>query len=145
MDSFHIILEIASTTLTMKKFSFVAPKTHKKFNCSNSSTCKVEQFIEKLNKTLAADNDYEEMWSKFIEASFKCKNIFSCLYKVNLSENVDTVNKVQELTDDITGLREKEAKLVTELMNIRQKKKGKLKNSYINCLQIFLSDILLLF
>ena len=61
------------------------------------------------------------MWSKFIEACFKSKDLFSCLYRLNLSENVDTVSKVQELTDDITGLREKEAKLVIELMNIRRK------------------------
>ena len=94
MDSFHIILEIASTTLCMQKFFFVALKTHKKFNCSKGSTCKVEQIIEELDKILAADNDYEEMRSKFIEACFKSKDIFSCLYRLNLSENADTVNKV---------------------------------------------------
>ena len=118
MDSFHIMLEITSNTLGMQKFFFVASQTHKKCNCSKGSTCKVKQFIEELDKILAADNDYEEMWSKFIEACFKSKDLFSCLYRLNLSENVDTVNKVQELTDDITGLREKEAKLVTEFMNI---------------------------
>ena len=121
MDSFHIMLEVTSNTLGMQKFFFVASQTHKKFNCSKGSTCKVKQFIEELDKILAADNDYEEMWSKFIEACFKSKDLFSCLYRLNLSENVDTVNKVQELTDDITGLREKEAKLVIELMNIRRK------------------------
>ena len=63
------------------------------------------------------------MRSKFIEACFKSKDIFSCLYRLNLSENVDTVNKVQKLTDNITGFREKEAELVTELMNIRREKR----------------------
>ena len=44
----------------MQKFFFVASQTHKKCNCSKGSTCKVEQFIEELDKSLAADNDYEE-------------------------------------------------------------------------------------
>ena len=144
MDSFHIVLEIASTTLGIQKFFFVASQTHKKFNCSKGSTCKVEQFIEELDKILAADNDYEEMRSKFIGACFKSKHIFSYLYRLNLPENVDAVDRVQKLTENITNLREKEAELVTELMNVHRKKKRKLKNSYTNCLQIFLSHIWLL-
>ena len=112
------MLEIASTTLGMQKLFFVASQTHKKFNCSKGSTCKVEQFIEELDKILAADNGYEEMRSKFIEACFKSKDIFSCLYRLNLPKNVDAVDRVQELTDDISNLREKEAELVKELMNV---------------------------
>ena len=67
---------------------------------------------------MAADNGYEEICSKFIEACFKSKDIFSCLYRLNLPKNVDAVDRVQELTDDISNLREKEAELVKELMNV---------------------------
>ena len=144
MDSFHIILEITSSTLGMQKFFFVASQAHKKFNCLKRSTGKVEQFIEELDKILAADNDDEEMRSLFIGACFKSKHIFSCLYRLNLPKNVDVIDRVQDLTDDITNLSVKEAELVKELMNVRRKKKRKLKNTYINCLQISLSNIWLL-
>ena len=64
MDTFHIILEIASSTLGTQKFFFVASETHKKFNCMKNS-CKVDDFIKELDKILSADSEYEEICAPF--------------------------------------------------------------------------------
>ena len=122
MDTFHIILEIASSTLGMQKFFFVASETHKKFNCTKRS-CKVDQFIKELDKILLADSEYEKIRALFIELYHKSVDIFDTLYRLNLPENVHSIDRIKELTGDITSLHEKEAELVRELMNVHQKKR----------------------
>ena len=139
MDTFHIILKIASSPLGMQKFFFVASETHKKFNCTKS-LCKVDQFVKELDKILSAYSEYEEIRALFIELCRKSVDIFDTLYRLNLPENGQSTDRIKELTGDITSLREKEAELVRELMNVR-KKKGRPKNSNINYLQIFLGNI----
>ena len=122
MDIFHIILEIASSILGMQKFFFIASETHKKFNCTKSSR-KVDQFNMELDKILSADIEYEEIRTLFIELCRKSVDIFDTLYRLNLPKNFHSTDRIKELTGDITSLREKEAELVKELMNVRQKKR----------------------
>ena len=122
MNTFRIILEIASSTLGMQKFFFVASETHKKFNCTKNS-CKVNDFIKELDKILSADSEYEEIRTLFIEHCNKYVDIFDTLYRLYLPQSFHSIGRIKELTGDITSLREKEAELVKELMNVCQKKK----------------------
>ena len=76
-----------------------------------------------LDKILSADIEYEEIRTLFIELCRKSVDIFDTLYRLNLPKKFHSTDRIKELTGDITSLREKEAELVKELMNVRQKKK----------------------
>ena len=86
---------------------------------------KVDDFIKELYKILSADSEYEEIRALFIELCCKSADIFDTLYRLNLPENVHSIDRIKELTGDITSLCEKEAELVRELINVRKKKKGR--------------------
>ena len=83
----------------------------------------MDQFIKELDKILLADSEYEKIRALFIELYHKSVDIFDTLYRLNLPENVHSIDRIKELTGDITSLHEKEAELVRELMNVHQKKR----------------------
>ena len=55
MNNFHIMLEISATIVSIQKFFLEASQTHKKFSCTNESSCNVGQFLKKLAEILRSD------------------------------------------------------------------------------------------
>ena len=84
----------------------------------------MDDFIKELDKILSADSEYEEIRALFIELCRKSVDIFDTLYRLNLPENTHSIDRIKELTGDITSLCEKEAELVRELINVHKKKEG---------------------
>ena len=99
MNNFHIILEISATIVSIQKFFLVVSQTHETFGCANGSSCKVGQFLERINEILNSDTCCDDIRTSFVEHCVHFNDVFNCIYQLIQPENSGMIKKFELLTN----------------------------------------------
>lgn len=95
MNNFYIILEISATIVSIQNFL----QTHEKFGCVKGSSCKVGQFLERINEILNSDTCCDDIRTSFVEHCVQFNDVFNCIYQLIQPENSDMIKKFELLTN----------------------------------------------